>query len=110
MSGTTNGVVQVERRKWDKAEYALRAQENEANAKVKERPGAPKEDLKERDFSLDFKGSVGKSTVCRFYFTLINSNILQLQAKNSGFYCAVCDCTMKDSANYTDHLNGKKRM
>lgn len=26
----------------------------------------------------------------------------------SGFYCKVCDCTLKDSSAYYDHLNGKK--
>lgn len=26
-----------------------------------------------------------------------------------GFFCEVCDCLLKDSAAYTDHLNGKKR-
>lgn len=24
------------------------------------------------------------------------------------FYCDICDCELKDSANYLDHINGKK--
>ena len=29
---------------------------------------------------------------------------LRLQA---GYYCSVCDCILRDSASYLDHINGK---
>lgn len=25
----------------------------------------------------------------------------------AGYYCSVCDCILRDSASYLDHINGK---
>lgn len=29
--------------------------------------------------------------------------------KLSGYYCKICDCTLRDSITYLDHINGRKR-
>jgi U4/U6.U5 tri-snRNP component SNU23 len=31
-------------------------------------------------------------------------------AQQPGFYCEPCDCLLKDSVSYLDHINGKKRI
>uniref|UniRef100_H3GMH5 U1-type domain-containing protein n=1 Tax=Phytophthora ramorum TaxID=164328 RepID=H3GMH5_PHYRM len=31
-------------------------------------------------------------------------------SKNGGYYCEVCECGLKDSVAYLDHINGKKHL
>jgi hypothetical protein len=61
---------------------------------------APKKTLKSRDFTIDFTKKLGTTQ-------LVN----QSDALNSaGFFCEVCNCKIRDSSNYFDHINGVKRM
>jgi U4/U6.U5 tri-snRNP component SNU23 len=30
-------------------------------------------------------------------------------SQKGGYFCKVCECVLRDSATYMDHINGKKR-
>jgi hypothetical protein len=56
--------------------------------------------LKRREFDVDLYSKVGQ-------YGVITSNTALSQ--RGGFYCDACECLLKDSASYLDHINGKKR-
>jgi U4/U6.U5 tri-snRNP component SNU23 len=57
--------------------------------------------LKARQFDLNLKVPLGKTQI------IGNTTSLSQQA---GFYCSVCECVLKDSVTYLDHINGKWHM
>jgi len=93
------------RRKWDRDEYERKANDRaQAAREAKEEEDQPRKKvkkalLKARDEKIDLESRVGKSVI------ITNSTPLNLAG---GFYCDVCDCVIKDSINYLDHINGKK--
>jgi len=102
--------VEDHRRKWDRSEYEELAKERQEvedarNAPKEERGGrwkepVPKRDLlRPRDYKVDLDSKLGKSQVITK--TTPSSQL-------GGYFCNVCDCIVKDSINFLDHINGKK--
>ncbi|WOL16438.1 zinc finger matrin-type protein 2 isoform X1 [Canna indica] len=109
MSQPRNNAVGVDntfRRKWDKEEYIQRARERERQEEEEGRfkskdkaPPVQRKPLKHRDYEVDLESRLGKTQVVTPIAPL---------SQQAGYYCAVCECVVKDSANYLDHINGKK--
>lgn len=87
------------RRVWDKEYFA---QKYEASSSLAEPPKkvikGPTESLKERESAISVDNIVNK----RQLVTNASSKTQQ-----GGFYCQVCDCLLRDSRAYYDHINGR---
>ncbi|XP_077984377.1 zinc finger matrin-type protein 2-like [Glandiceps talaboti] len=102
-----NAKPEDHRKKWDKEEYEKLARERlteqekerEAKEKSKKEPPVRREFLQQRDYKVDLESKLGKSQV----ITKTTPS-----SQQGGYYCNVCDCVVKDSINFLDHINGKK--
>uniref|UniRef100_A0A5S6QS10 U1-type domain-containing protein n=1 Tax=Trichuris muris TaxID=70415 RepID=A0A5S6QS10_TRIMR len=105
MSGALPVAADDHRRKWDTGEYERLARERLEEEKRREKEKVTPKDkvrreiLKPRDYKIDLDSKVGKSIV-------ITKTTPASEA--GGYYCNVCDCIVKDSINFLDHINGKK--
>ncbi|XVF41788.1 hypothetical protein PTKIN_Ptkin01aG0308700 [Pterospermum kingtungense] len=98
------GVDNTFRKKFDREEYLERARERErqeAEGRKSKAKGPPvqRKPLKHRDYEVDLESRLGKTQVVTPVAPL---------SQQAGYYCSVCKCVVKDSANYLDHINGKK--
>ncbi|XP_077218260.1 C2H2 and C2HC zinc fingers superfamily protein [Tasmannia lanceolata] len=104
-NSNAGGVDNTYRRKWNREEYLERArereqEEEEGHFKSKSKgPPVQRKPLKHRDFEVDLNSRLGKTQVVTPIAPL---------SQQAGYYCGVCECVVKDSANYLDHINGKK--
>ncbi|KAI9287873.1 hypothetical protein BC943DRAFT_358370 [Umbelopsis sp. AD052] len=118
--GSGTGKDTTFRRTWNKEEYAAKAQEREAADKLAEEnedrkakglkpkyqrsstPAQPQRELlKARDEKVVLDANLNKTQV-------VSTGAAGPASKQPGFYCKACDCVVKDSTNYLDHINGKK--
>ncbi|KAK1319882.1 hypothetical protein QJS10_CPB04g00950 [Acorus calamus] len=98
------GVDNTHRRKWNREEFLERARQREEQEEDGRRskakgPAVQRKPLKHRDYEVDLDSRLGKTQVVTPIAPL---------SQQAGYYCAVCECVVKDSANYLDHINGKK--
>ncbi|XP_064081509.1 zinc finger matrin-type protein 2-like [Macrobrachium nipponense] len=104
-SGSGSSSATEFRRKWDRDEYEslaqqrIRAERDVAQAQNQKAVPVKREFLKQRDYKVDIDSKLGKSQVI---------TKTTPASQSGGYYCNVCDCVVKDSINFLDHINGKK--
>ncbi|KAJ1969653.1 U4/U6.U5 snRNP associated protein, partial [Dimargaris verticillata] len=104
------------RRTWDRDEYERRARErNRQEREQDEDEDRRRKGLKplHRDRSVQPSRDLlqARTEKVNLTLTLGKTQVVQTSgsaAKQPGFYCKVCDCVVKDSIAYLDHINGKK--
>lgn len=81
----------------------------------KKGPAAPRAPLRARDVELHLDDKVGTVQVVtttgdKQAGGYVGSlSIARALLTFGSFFCDVCQCTVRDSTNYVDHLNGKRR-
>lgn len=60
-------------------------------------PPGQRDLLRAREYKVDLDSRLNKTSV-----VTANDN-----RDGAGYYCEVCDCVIKDSMNFLDHINGK---
>lgn len=114
---TAAGVDNTFRRTWDKEEFEKKAAEREKEEDeaeesaldIKRRKRLERDPLHQglivqranlqgRGHELQLDAKLGKSQIVSQQTPL---------SQQAGYYCSVCDCILRDSASYLDHINGK---
>lgn len=115
--GKAAGVDNTARRTWDKDEFSEKAAKREKEAAedeesalaIKKRKRLERDplhqglivarsNLQARDYQVNLTERLGKTQVIG-----LNTPLNQ----QAGYYCTACDCVLRDSQSYLDHINGK---
>jgi U4/U6.U5 tri-snRNP component SNU23 len=114
-------VANVSRQTWDREHYEKLAQLRADGQLEKEETKKVIKSAKE-EFKAANEGAAGPAGSARA-FLKARSGKMSLEnsvgtvkvvksddaSKSGGYYCEVCECGLKDSVAYLDHINGKKR-
>ncbi len=65
--------------------------------------GSERAFLKSRQDKVDLESKVGKVQI-------VPAGQSESGSAAPGWWCEVCQCLLKDSISYLDHINGKRRM
>lgn len=114
--GRAAGAVNVQRKTWDKSQYAEKAKERAEGLIVEEEKtgpapyraapaglagpaGSERAYLPSRDVDLQLDSKLGKKRLVTEATPV---------AHVGGYWCEICQCTLADSTTYLDHINGIK--
>ncbi len=93
------------RRTWDKEEFEklakerLKEEDDSDNSDDDGRVPVKRDMLQARQYGVDLSSKLGKNIIITKTTPL---------SEQGGYYCNVCDCVVKDSINFLDHINGRK--
>eukprot|EP00770_Monocercomonoides_exilis_P014017 MONOS_13964.1-p1 / transcript=MONOS_13964.1 / gene=MONOS_13964 / organism=Monocercomonoides_exilis_PA203 / gene_product=Zinc-finger of C2H2 type containing protein / transcript_product=Zinc-finger of C2H2 type containing protein / location=Mono_scaffold00912:21259-22628(+) / protein_length=221 / sequence_SO=supercontig / SO=protein_coding / is_pseudo=false len=101
-------IAQSFRRTFNKEDYAIKKEVEERKKQILQ-GGKPKREkspvrkgtefLKMRDTEVDITSNIGKST-------FVTANMEKSQT--GGYWCELCQCLLKDSTSWLDHINGTR--
>jgi len=87
------------RKKWNTKDYERKALDRIYKKEEDKEAMVARDPLRRRDYKVDLDSKLGKSIVI---------SKTTPSSQSGGYYCNVCDCVVKDSINFLDHINGKK--
>ncbi|ETV81532.1 hypothetical protein H257_06024 [Aphanomyces astaci] len=117
------GVANVTRKTWDKAFFEQQAALRASGALEEEEKKTKKIDLAREEFQPAAEDAAGPAGSVRAFLKArtkkveLDSNVGKTTVikpddamRATGYYCEVCEVTLKDSISYIDHVNGKKHL